>query len=225
MEPQATNAAAPTSDWPGAFGMFKKSAAAVKRNVWIVLGLDVVLLILSGITNGNKEHPNPTLVLIGMLVSILFQVALVSVYLAGARDQEQSFGDAVKIGAKHYVNAFMATILTAFLLVLSFLALVVPFFFVLPRLQLVLYYVVDKNMGPMEAIKASWNNSKGHSLKIWGLIGVSILFAFLCIIIVGIYLLFMYQAVFALAYLYVQSKQSSASPAANTPVNDAPVAS
>jgi hypothetical protein len=71
----------------------------------------------------------------------------------------------------------------------------------------VLFYVVDKGMGPIEAIKASWADSKGYSAKVWGAIAVSILFAVLCLLIVGIYLLFMYQTVFALLYLYIGGKK------------------
>lgn len=202
MEPQATTTT--STDWPGAFGAFKRSAAAVKVNLLPILLFDLLLILASGASNTKKMW---LVALVGFLLSVWIQLALTSLYLASAKGEKQDFSAAAKVGIDRYVDGFMATILTGVLAFLSLIALIVPFFFVVPRLQLVLYFVVDKGMGPIEALKASWNETKGHSLKMWGAILVSVLFAVLMLVLVGIYLLFMYQAVFALLYLYVRSKQ------------------
>jgi uncharacterized membrane protein len=147
----------------------------------------------------------------------LIQLALTKAYLASARGEQISFMDSISGGAKHYVNGFIATIVSAVLIGLSFLALVIPFFFVLPRLTLVFYFLVDQNLGPMEAIKASWEQTKGHSGKVWGLIGVTVLFGILIFVLVGIYLTFVYQTVFALLYLHIAGKLAAEKPAEVTP--------
>jgi uncharacterized membrane protein len=213
MEPQASTTT--STDWPGAFGAFKRSAAAVKVNLLPILVFDLLLILTSGGSNREKQW---LIALVGFLLSVWVQLSLTSLYLASAKGTKQDFSTAAKVGINRYVDGFIATIVTGALAILSLLALVIPFFFVIPRLQMVMYFVVDKGMGPMDAVKASWDQTKGHSLKVWGAILVSILFALLMFVIVGIYLLFMYQAVFALLYFYITGKATSDS----TPVAEAP---
>jgi uncharacterized membrane protein len=105
-----------------------------------------------------------------------------------------------------YVDGFILTVLVSALLILSIVALVVPFFFVAPRLLLAFYYLIDRELGPIDSVKQSWNDSKGHTMEIYGVVLLSIGFAILSIIIIGIYFSFMYQAATALLYLYVAKK-------------------
>jgi hypothetical protein len=217
-EPQSAPvqaAAAPSGEWPGAFGVFKRAAAATKVNLGAIVLFDILLILFSG----ADRKKGGLIVFVSFLIGVWVHLALTSLYLASSRGQKQSISDAAQAGIKHYVNGFIASFLTAIIIVVSVLALIVPFFFVAPRLQFVLFYVVDKGMGPIEALKASWADSKGFSLKIWGAIAVSILFAVLCVLIVGIYLLFMYQTVFALLYLYITGKKGAAP---SQPVVDSP---
>jgi hypothetical protein len=66
-------------------------------------------------------------------------------------------------------------------------------------------------MDAVEAYKASWNATKGHGSKIWGLIGVTALFALLMIVVIGVYFIIMYAAAFALFYLYITTSSSTRS--------------
>jgi hypothetical protein len=52
---------------------------------------------------------------------------------------------------------------------------------------------------------------------VWGVIAVSLLFAVLCLVLVGIYLLFMYQTAFALLYLFINKNAGGATEADITP--------
>jgi hypothetical protein len=201
--------------WPGAFGVFKHSKQVVQVNLWAILGLNLITLVLGGFNKKDAHaHASGTmsvLSLVGVLISFWLTVALVMLYLAGIRGEKLSFVAAFKRSLPFYLKTVGATILSALLLVLSLLALVVPFFFVLPRLVLINYFIVDRNAGPIEAIKLSWNGTKGHSLKVWGIIAAMILFAILCFVLVGIYLLFFYQAALAVLYTFItQSHQVNA---------------
>jgi hypothetical protein len=206
VQPAEPAPVAAVTEWPGAFGVFKRAAAATKVNLVAILLFNLVTILFSG-ADRNKGG---LLTFVSLLVSIWASISLTSLYLASVRGQKQSFGDAAQVGFKRYVDGFIEYVVTVVLLMLSFVALIVPFFFVLPRLQFVMYYVVDKGMGPIDAIQASWADSKGFSLKVWGVLGVSILFGVLCVLIVGIYLLFMYQTALALLYLYATGKKDTA---------------
>lgn len=78
-------------------------------------------------------------------------------------------------GLKYFWRLMGVGIITTVLLSLAFLVFIVPFFILLPHVLLANYYVIDRNMGPIQAFKASFNESKPYSGAIWGLIGVMIL--------------------------------------------------
>lgn len=208
--------------WPGAFGIFKRAAAATRINLWPLLGLFLLSILTSAVLSGfDKTNLRWLAQLFSYLIGILLQLALVFMYLAGVHGQQLTMYDSIKQASERYVDGFIAILLSAVLIIGSVLALIVPFFFVLPRLILVPYFVVDKQLGPIEAIKASWNESQGHSLKVWGAIAVSILFAVLMLVVVGIYLTFIYQTVFALLYLYITGQPSAKLAASGAPTRRA----
>jgi uncharacterized membrane protein len=111
-------------------------------------------------------------------------------------------------------------ILIALSIVASAVLFIIPVFFVLPRLALAYYFLIDKHMGVIEAYKASWHATKGNAGKVWGIIGATILMALLMITIIGIpfsiYFLIMYSAVFAVLYEFLGKTQPTA-PAAPAP--------
>lgn len=210
--PLAPTTAPPLTEWPGPFGIFKHSKRVVLVNPWAILGLGVLNLIVGGIdrrTGGTAT----VLGVIGVLLSLWFTLGLVVLYLAGTRGEKLGAFSALKQSMQFYLKMIVATIVSIVLMVLSLLALVVPFFFVVPRLALVNYFLVDKKLGPIEAIKASWKATKGHSLKVWGIVAVTVLFSVLCLVLVGIYLVFLYQAALAVLYGFITRTTPQESPA------------
>jgi uncharacterized membrane protein len=130
--------------------------------------------------------------------------------LASARHLKIAVEEALRDAVPFILKYFLLFVLTTLLAGLSLLLLIIPFFFVMPRLVLAPYFMVDKKLGPIEALKASWAASKGNVGKIWGIFGVALLFGALILVLVGIYLSFMYAAIFAVFYLYItRQKQGS----------------
>ncbi len=196
--------------WPGAFGVYKYSKQAIKIN----LGTVIILLILSSLIGGfgawKKLHGAGNL--ISLLVNSLLIGSLALTTLAGVRGQHRGIGEALSKGASFWLKLIGLTILVYASYFLSALLLIVPLFFVLPRLTLANYFLVDKNLGVIEAYKASWQATKGHALKAWGIIGVTLLIAILMITIIGIpfsiYFYIMYSAAFAVFYEVLNRQQS-----------------
>jgi hypothetical protein len=154
--------------------------------------------------------------LLGVIVSIIGTTAGVLVYLAGVRGQKLGFGDAVSKALPFFFRMIGLWIVVAVTLFVSFILLVIPFFFVLPRVSLAHYFLIDQDMGVMEAFKASWAATKGHAGKVWGIIGATILMALLMVTIIGIpfsiYFLIMYSAAYAVLYSFLG--KSAPAPAA-----------
>lgn len=212
--------------WPGAFGIYKYSANAVKINV----GAIVVMLLVTYVVAVPVQIKFRLIGdLIGFLVGGVTSVTLTMLYLAGVRGQRLSLGDALNNTWPLVLKMVGLTLLVTATLIASILLLVVPFLFVAPRLSLVNYFLVDKKLGVIESYKASWAATKGNSLKVWGLIGVSILFAALMLTIIGIpfalYLLVMYSASTAVLFEFLQkSSPASGSPAPAPATNPQPPA-
>jgi hypothetical protein len=154
------------------------------------------------------------------LINALFMVASTFLYVAGVRRKKLEVGDVLKQSLPLWLKMIVLDLLVAVAAVLSFIAFIVPFFIVMPRLALVNYYLVDKNKGVVEAFKASWAATQGNVGKVYGIVGATIAMALLVITIIGIpfaiYFLVMYSAVLGVLYEYLE-KSTPATPAPVTP--------
>lgn len=217
MNPQPTNVPSPIREvneiaadkqWPGAFGIYKNSKAAVRLNLVPIIVLIVasfVVNILTGIFfKGDIKFVGD---IISFVISALLSVSTTMAYIAGARGEKSVIGDLLNKSLPYWVNMILATILIIIILALSLLLLIIPFFFIAPRLALVNYYLVDKRLGVIESLKASWSATKGHVTKLYGILGANIAMALLALTIIGIpfaiYFLVMYGAAIAVFYEFV----------------------
>lgn len=224
-DPAELHVNVPDGDWPGAFGIYKFSKQAVMVNFWTLIGFFIIAgigaafdYILTGIV-GN---------VISYLLSAFASAGFALTFIAGVRGQRLDLKPALTEAAGLFIKVFLLNILVVLALGISFILFIIPVFFVIPRLTLVTYFLVDKNMGVLEAFKASWHATKGNALKAWGIIAVGILFGVLSLLLIGIYLSVMYSAAFAVLYEYLNRRQSlqAAEPApaqpAQPPANPTP---
>ena len=101
-----------------------------------------------------------------MVIASIYGVAMsnLGLGLMSGRFKGCTF-DAAKLSVWVYVKVFVVNWLTGLLSGLSALCLVIPFFFVAPRLLLASTYQVDHpEAGIFESISASWNMTKGNTL-------------------------------------------------------------
>lgn len=195
------------SSWPGAFHLFRYSAQAVKRNIWLLVEIWVVYYAFYFLANIIKLNLYATLLisLVIILLAVAVSVITTGIFIAGARGKHLTASEAFS-GPLPMLTVKMIglNIITSIALMVSLLALIIPFFFVYPRLALASYFLIDKNMGPLEAFKASWRATKGNTGKIWGILGVNFLMGLLMITIIGIpfaiYFLIMYSGAYAVLY-------------------------
>lgn len=214
--------------WPGAFGLLKYSTAALIYNIKPYLGL-LGLSILASIVASMMEtgtYPNVgfkspghfAIWLIVQLFSVALSASVVLVIIAAVKRQKISIDESIKQGILLFVPYFVLTLLRGIIIIGSALLLIIPAFFVAPRLLLADYFLFDAKKTPVEAIKASWEATRGHVGKVWGIIGASFVFALIALTIIGIplaiYLSLMYAAAFALLYFYLQKQPAPEAPTA-----------
>jgi uncharacterized membrane protein len=80
---------------------------------------------------------------------------------------------------KPIVNYFLASIAQGLIVLVGFILLIIPGIFFAIRLQYTCYLVIDKNLGPIEAIKTSWRITKQNA---WNLFFFEIILALINIL-------------------------------------------
>jgi uncharacterized membrane protein len=112
---------------------------------------------------------------------------------------------------KPIVNYFLASLLEGLIIVGGLILLIIPGIFFALRLQFTCYLIVDKNLGPVEAVKTSWKITKGNTWNLFFfgiLLGLINILGFLCLI-VGLFItvpLTMLATTFVYRRLLLQSK-------------------
>lgn len=206
-------------EWPGAFRLFKFSKAAIGYNIWTIIGLFVLSIALSLAVSAlfpADSEGNQSLFarLIDYLLGTVVSIAMAVTLLASVRREKVSFADAFsRVKPMLYVKYIGLSIVLGITYTLSLLALIVPFFFVAPRLSVALYYLVDTNASITDAFKASWRDTKGNVGKVYGIVGVNILIVLTAILIITIpltiFLAVAYSAAFVLLYKYISTKPAA----------------
>ncbi|HVV66927.1 MAG TPA: hypothetical protein VHB72_02550 [Candidatus Saccharimonadales bacterium] len=195
--------------WPGAFGLYKYSRAAVMLNL-----ATFIILWLIDFIGGLFQRFGIVGALISLVISLLFSVMLVCTQLASVRGKKIEISEAFNRGAPFIFKMFLLSVLVFLSVFVGLILLIIPGLIILPRLALSHYFLIDKKMDVMDAYKASWNATKGHAGKVWGIIGVSFLMILPVITIVGvlltIYFLVLYSAALCLLYVHLTKSQKKA---------------
>ena len=224
--PMSAVVPSPVETWPGAFGLIKPARQAFMFNMGTIVALWVISTAISFIstffqassqttvlgTTTYVRTATPTSMLlsvVGFIITMLVAAGMIYTYIASVRGKKVAINEALSTGLHFAWKSFLLNILVGFTIAGGVILLVVPGIIFAVRLSLAQYFLVDKNMGVMEAYKASWNATKGQSGKIWGIIGVTFLFALLFIIpilgwIAGFVLIVLYSSASAFAYEYIQ---------------------
>jgi uncharacterized membrane protein len=165
-----------------------------KQRPWILIGAFVLAMVIAGLPSAFGPQPTigpdgqiippppSTLGAIVALVSIAVSV-LVGLGLTTFSLRAHDNINAVQIADLWNPGPFWpflgAYILTVIAIALGFLALIVPGIILSMGLAFVSYLVVDRGLGPIEAIKESWRITKGHKwqllLLFLALLGINLL--------------------------------------------------
>lgn len=228
QETKPAVAGAPAS-WPGAFGAYKYSKAAVMQNLAPILVLIVLSIVVSAVPSEQKySFENLLVSVVAWILSLFFSIALTRTLIAGVRQQAYGLGRSLKeaLDPLLWLKYFGLSILVGLTVLVGLVLLVVPGIIFAARLSLAQYYLVDKKMGVIEAYKASWGSTKGSVMKVLGIVGVTILFVIAILVIVGLYFLLMYAAALAVLYQFLlnQPAGAAATPAPPAASGDAPAA-
>jgi len=156
------------------------------------------------------------------MVPLIFFAVLYGIFVAGpisyganwaflkaVRGERVEIKDVFVVFQRNYWNAVVANVVVAVIVALGIVMLIVPGIIFAIRLAFVPYLVVDRNMDVMEALRVSWDMTRGYGWNIFlmGVLAFFIVIGGLLLIFVGIFLSIIWiSAAFAAMYHAVELK-------------------
>ncbi|MDH6313520.1 putative membrane protein [Parabacteroides sp. PFB2-10] len=170
--------------------VFSTSWKCLKQNIWILVGLLVGYMIIAGILN---MFMTPTELTIGTVVVSLISIILQLIFqlgyiknlfqaLDGIEPQFSAYGQQ----ASKILNAFVASLIAGVAMLIGLVLFIIPGFYIGIRLSFFSCFIVEENAGPIEALKKSWELTKGQVLPLFVLLLVMIGIILIGVILLGI---------------------------------------
>ncbi|MEO7110708.1 MAG: hypothetical protein ABI183_09740 [Polyangiaceae bacterium] len=166
-----------------AFDGFKRTWGVLIGTIVIYAVIAMIPgLILGGlqgagvIDQDSAQIANGIVQLIGLIIGAFFQTGLIRVFVTAARGGQPNIGDLFSGGGKMF-HILATQILMGLAILLGFILLIVPGIILALGLAYSNYFVADANLGPIDAMKASWaatNGSKGK-LFLFGFVAIFIM--------------------------------------------------
>ena len=214
---------------PGAFSSFSYGWKKIFREAFLPLLLSVIIAgLLNGPLGFNTELDHEKwfhffwifpVMIIGLAYSILFvpviNYGLKYVFIKAIRDEDTEVKYLFEGFKTKYLKIVLANLIVFVLIILGFALLIVPGIIAVCRLAFVGYLVMDKDMEPMQAVEKSWQMTRGHGWKIFGMgiLSFFIIIGGLICLFVGVIISFMWiHAAFASLYQSVLNQDESSNP-------------
>lgn len=118
------------------------------------------------------------------LVAPVFEYGGDFIFVQAVRKIKPDFELLIKGFMENYFHIILANLMVVALVILGFIALIIPGIIIACRLAFVSYIVMDKKLDPIEAVEMSWRLTRGHG---WTIFFMAILSFF--IIIFGVLML------------------------------------
>jgi len=182
-----------------------------------LLVISIVYMILSGPVSviqwkvDSFEWFLVPLVFFGIIYSVFvagpIQYGASWVFLKAVRGERIEVRDIFVVFQRNYWNAVIANIVVGIIVGLGFVMLIVPGIIFACRLAFVPYLVVDREMDVMDALRVSWDMTRGYGMQIFlmGLLAIPIVILGIICLFVGVFVSVMWiSAAFAVMYHAVE---------------------
>lgn len=138
-----------------------------------------MVMLIDGTTlaTGDRLTAGVLVLLIATIWSALTSAGFFYLQTQAVIGNDISTSEAFKKGLPRIIPLLLSSILAVSAILVGLLAFVIPGLLLIRGLILSPYYVVGQKLGPVEALKCSYQDSRPVTASIWGLIGVQMLFS------------------------------------------------
>ncbi len=150
-----------------------------KEHFWFFVGLLLIIIVISmvpGIVFQVLEIREGVAVIVSqviiMVFAILFKIGLLKIALAFVRGGRPSMAELYR-SWRLFLKFLAGTLLYWLILLGGFILFIIPGIILALKFQWYTYFIVDKGLGPIAALKASSRATNG--LK-WDLLGANVVF-------------------------------------------------
>lgn len=157
---------------------------------------------VNSLTGGTLEEPSLVANLVNLALSALIVMGAIAFFL-GAHDNPEGVDYSALWHPTPYWKFFATSILTSLAVTLGLFLLIVPGLIAMVLFMFSTFLVIDRALGPFEAMKASMELTKGNRWPLFGFIVLTALIIFLGVLALGVGLLVAVPIVLlATAYAY-----------------------
>ena len=144
-----------------------------KKNIVFFIGLFVIVVVISAVFNSlqfeamaRSGWPGYTVMnIVSFVVNLIVGVGLIKITLEFVDKKKPKFKDLFYTKPLWYF--FLGTLIKTVITIVGFILLIIPGIVFAIRLQFVTYLIVDKNMHPVDAIKKSWDMTRGNTWNLF----------------------------------------------------------
>lgn len=210
MENNFVNNLEPTAGSALGYGWQK-----MKDNFVNLLVVILILMVAQSLSGFSNSGSNPSFserslsFVIWLLIAGPIAYSSAWVFLKAVRGDAYDIKDVFACFSKDYFEIMLANLLVTIIIIIGFVFLIIPGIIFAVKLAFVPYLVMDKQMKAMDAIKASWEMTRGYFWQIFflGFISFFIVLGGLILFIIGIFPAAMWiQSSMASLFFAVDSK-------------------
>lgn len=168
-----------------------------KKHFKFVLGVYLIIILISSgrflvnFTNGNNQLVELSLIvnLVLGILSIVVSIGVAKVWLNVIDSKELKFSDLFK-EYQYFFSYLLASIVNGILVLIGFIALIIPGIFFALRYQYYLFVMVEKKTGAMESLYLSEKVTRGNltNLFLFDLLVLGINILGLLCLVVGLFI-------------------------------------
>jgi len=188
-----------------------------KKNILFFVKVFIIVVLFSGFSSSLRIIAAPQrqpflyiiLYLIIFVINLVIGIGLIKITLEFVDGKKPKLSQLFYY--KPIVRYILASLINGIIVFVGLLLLIIPGIILAVRLQYATYLIIDKNLGPIEAIKTSWRITRGNTwnLFFFGIIlGLINILGILCLL-VGLFItvpLGMVATTFVYRKLLLQSK-------------------
>jgi uncharacterized membrane protein len=190
-----------TSSKAAKFHFSKKEAVSfgfetAKKNIIFFIGLFVVVVIISALRSliqlrvalDKQFLIYIILYVLIFIINTIIGMGLIKISLEFVDKKKPELRDLFH--TKNLVNFILASLIKGIIVLIGFILLIIPGIIFSIRLQFATYLIIDKNMSAVDAVKKSWEMTKGNAWNLFFFVIILVLLNILgaILLLVGLFI-------------------------------------